>query len=75
MDDNHTDTLKADKQNALKEYLQASLPTFCLKVCCCLSQSKEDRLFGKARERLQSELDVVALLRNKRFFKAAIAQM
>ena len=60
-------------QYALKEYLQAILPDCCIKLCCCLSVSKKDRFFIKARKQLQQELCLVTLIRNVRFFKAAIA--
>ena len=65
----------ADKQYALKEYLQSSLPVLCLNFCRCFNQSKKYRLFGKARERLKAELDVVALIRSLRFLKAAVASI
>ena len=55
-DDNQNDLrrdlLYASKQYATKEYLQATLPSFCSNLCNCLKPSKKDKLFAKSRERL-----------------------
>ena len=41
----------------------------------CLKLSKKDRLFAKARDCLQDELEIVLLLRKLRFVKAAISTL
>jgi hypothetical protein len=49
------------KQYAFKEYLQKTLPAFCMS-CGCLKQNKRDRNFERARFKLHEELDIVHLL-------------
>ena len=53
--------LKPSHQSSFKEYMQASLPPRCRRSKC-LRQSKEDKYFERARERLTQELDLVKLL-------------
>ena len=53
--------LKPSHQSSFKECLQASLPKPCLRLRC-LRQSKEDKHFERARDRLTEELDLVGLL-------------
>ena len=55
--------------------MQAILPACCLNVLYCLKFSKKDRLFAKARDCLQDELEIVSLLRKLRFVKAAISTL
>lgn len=51
-------------QSSMKEYLQASLPGFCLRGC--LKETKRDKFYGKAREELVQELSLVEMLRSLR---------
>ena len=57
--------LKPGGQTALKEYFQSALP-----FCC--RRSKTDKYFAQARDLSREEMDIVALLRQLRFFNAAI---
>lgn len=59
------------KQYAFKEYLQEVLPGFCT-GSGCLRQSRHDKVFAAAREKLQEELDLVHLIHRLRFFESAL---
>ena len=52
--------LDPNKQKSLIEYMQSSLPKCCL--IACLRRKRRDRVFGKARQNLENELDLVQLL-------------
>ena len=62
------------KQYAFKEYLQESLPKFCLRMGC-LKRSRYDKIFHKARNDLQQEMDLVKLLQKLRYFEDALSSI
>ena len=57
----------------MKEYFQSCLPKCCL-GWKCLRPNKQDKIFDRARNHLQKELDLVGLIRQLRFFNAAISE-
>ena len=66
--------LKPGKQISFKEYLQSSLPKFCLK-CKFIRPNKRDEQFKRARKQLKHELDLVSLIQQLRFFHSAITEI
>ena len=54
------------------EYLQACLPSICVRLSC-LKQSKTDKFYQYARERLNDELDIVKLIQLHRLFRQALS--
>ena len=73
-EENKVSDLQPGKQYAFKEYLQSCLPKFCLKSKC-LRPNKHDKLFEKARNHLNQELDLVGLIHQLRFFHSAINEI
>ena len=66
----NTYELDSRKQVALKEWVQAILPSKCL--FWCLRKRKRDHDFNEARARLDNDLDLVRLIRSVKFLEAAI---
>ena len=62
--------LNPREQLALKEYCQAILPVLC--HIGCLRKKKKDEDFTTARKQLSLEMDLVNLIRNIRYLKAAV---
>ena len=67
-------TIQADKQWALKAYLQACLPKCCLKFSF-IRQSKRDKILERAHIRLDHELNVVYLIQSIRLFNEALSKL
>ena len=66
--------LDEQKQFACKEFFQELLPS-CCSSCGCLRRRNKDKLFKKAREQLNEELDIVHLLQSLRFYHKALQSL
>ena len=72
--ENKSAPLAPTKQSSIKGFFQQILPR-CCRRCPCLRLSPSDRLFGRARDILNDELDVVNLLQRLRFFDNALSRL
>ena len=62
------------KSRIIREIFFSYIPRF-LRKCCKCQRSREDKILRKGRKRLEREINIVEIIKSRRFFKAAIQKL
>ena len=55
-----------------KEYVRDLLPKVTLRICKCCRPDRLERGFEKARENLMKEINIIEIVKSRRFFNQAL---